>query len=52
MKTERSANLAMDLESIRLANEQARMRQFMIPGKGHRVNVWRRVARAVVRAFT
>jgi hypothetical protein len=43
---------ALYRESIRAANEAARMRQFMQPGKGYRVNIWRRIARAVVRAFT
>ena len=42
----------MDHESIRRANDRARMRQFMQPGKGHRVNFWRRVARAVLRGLT
>ena len=47
MSSDRNANDHLYRESIRHANEQARMRQFMVPGKGHRVNFWRRVARAV-----
>lgn len=38
--------------AVRLENERARMRQFMIPGKGYRVNFWRRMARAILRAIT
>ena len=52
MKTERAANVELHLESIRLANEQARMRQFMVPGKGYKVGFWRSLARAIVRGLT
>jgi hypothetical protein len=50
--TEKSANDALQLESIRRANEQARMRQFMQPGRGYKVNFWRRIVRAVLRGLT
>lgn len=44
--------LLQQLETIRQANETARMRILMAPGKGYRVGFWRRMARRVVRALT
>lgn len=50
--SDRNAYDHLHLESIRRANEQARMRQFAQPGRGYRLNFWRRVARAVLRGLT
>ncbi len=46
------AHQRQQLETIRQLNEKARMRQFMQPGKGYRVNFWRRMVRRVLGVLT